>query len=88
MGGGTPLVVKFDHEETDKYIFDKTWQQVSDAYDAGLPIYLVKAGGHRLYLSLVNEFQAIFNDINSTTADPTELASDSPDGYLYSASIK
>ena len=42
-GGGSALIVKVDHiEETDDAIlihYDKTYQEVKDAYDAGLPIY-------------------------------------------------
>ena len=44
MGGGTPLIVKFDHDEVVNgntlHFYDKTWQQVKDAYDAGTSVFL------------------------------------------------
>lgn len=43
-GRGTePLIVSFDHKETDggvKYIFDKTWQDVRDAINSNRAAYI------------------------------------------------
>lgn len=46
--GGTALVVRHDHDETVEEdgqvitinVYDKTWQEVQDALDAGVSVYL------------------------------------------------
>lgn len=96
MGGGTALIIKVDHtEEVNSIIFtyyDKTYQEVKDAYDAGLPIYLdVKNDDNdsfdRYYCCSVNDptsgnYGMTVHDI--INGESTDMSSPTPNDYLIS----
>ena len=74
---------------------DKTWQEVSDAYKAGLPIYLQISPngsvGSRQQLERIKEpilgsgeYKVQFAQLTTTPQSMyTDLVADSADGYLY-----
>ena len=89
------MIVRFDHEETvgdvTKDYYDKTWQEVKDAFDAGKAVYLYDRPYHdnhgiRYFLSVVlardTSFPAVATFIGGLA--PLNLNADSTDGYLYS----
>ena len=95
-GGGSgdsyqPLIVNYDRTEDEKIWYDKTWQQVKDAYDAGVPIYL-QYDAIRAYLMDVGFEEGIYFvhfvifealDEDSVSEKRMDLLADSADGYLY-----
>lgn len=91
-GGSEPLIVRYDHEETTddvtKRYYDKTWQEVKDAFDAGRTVYLYVDDGMRVFLVGVREAsdspiplpaEATF----TSGASSARYLADSADGYLY-----
>ena len=74
--GGGALVIRVASVDGETTYYDKTWQEVSDAYDAGLPVY-VQDEGIRAYLIACDSapylcrFQMItgFNDFNAPSAN-------------------
>lgn len=90
-GGAEPLIVKYDRTEDEKAWHDKTWKQVTDAFNAGVPIYL-QANTDRMYLTKADIEDGVhyvrFAKVNPEDATRAEtmlviLLADSADGYLY-----
>lgn len=81
-GVGTELlIIRLDHQEEAYTYFDKTWQEVKDAYDAGTPVYLQPPNGNRYYMYYVGDGAVEFQDFRTNTN--RTLKADTPDGALY-----
>ncbi len=97
-GVGTALIIREERTELTEDVptiyYDKTYQEVKDAYDAGLPIYLElhEVGGcSRLPLSRITDPDSeyyIVTVINFETSDRVTLESKSADGQLYQTDSK
>ena len=89
-GVGTALIIREDHVEQSGDVttiyYDKTYEEVYDAYDAGLPIYLQQGNAtlERLPLISVTDgglYSVKFFDFK--TMGPITMAMRLPGGYLY-----
>ena len=86
-GGGTsePLMVNYTHTEDHMRYFDKTWQQVHDAYMNGQPVIFDANDDDGIV------FEAVIG-CGPTYEAPVETKSvnylaDSEDGYMHSEPI-
>jgi hypothetical protein len=87
------LIVKYDHDgDDDLQYYDKTWQQVKDAFDAGLPIYLHLdriSSATRQYFTSLNSMSgslsAVFHDFNGGN---TQLLAEDVNGFLYKSELE
>lgn len=93
-GGGTALIVR--PVSASSSVCDKTWQEVSDAYKAGLPIYFQHGSptgstGTRQQLQRITEpilgsgeYKVEFVQLTtSPTSAYTDFVADSADDYLH-----
>lgn len=87
LNGGA-LCIKFDSYAGEKMIFDKTWQEFIDAYNADKMIFVKDETSTTEYFVTYNpnpsNRMAVFMYVNSSNQVETRaLYADSDSGYLY-----
>lgn len=99
MGGGTALIIREERTEetssTTITYYDKTYQEVKDAYDAGLPIYLQRynddEGFERSPLIVVSDPTSgnyVARVYNFAVPESILMGSESVDGQLITMELK
>ena len=105
MGGGTPLIIREERVESCPeeqaglgiFYYNATYQQVKDAYDAGIPVYVQEAvDGLFFRYSLASVgfagmddvYEAVFAayDYSSDAVDYARLIASTPTEELHIAS--
>lgn len=90
-GASGALIVKYDHDSDGQQYYDKTWQQVKDAFDAGLPIYLhlegVSSDTRQYFDHLSFKSGSLAVTFDDFSGGNTQLLAENVNGFLYKSSI-